>query len=774
MTKTNYGPAVIANPYAHAFAAYLAAGWTSPLTLTYGAKAAPPVGYTGRAAVLPSYADCHAWADGTEGPQNIALWTQPGIIGIDVDAYDGKPGGETLRSLIAQLGPLPPTYLSTSRGDGMSGIRAYRVPLGVEFVQGLNGIDIIQPSHRYMVVWPSVHPNGATYQWIDERSVEVLDGVPHVDEVPDLPDAWVDYLTRRGEAAAKVDASTEELRAAMAAMPGGAPCKCVERFADKYWTQTEEGRSHHDAAKDATLALLGAGRRGCPGALGAVQALAPHFAAGISSRASQYEAAAEYQRLIDGALRIVIADPQGDGCEAERIAAREATIDNYMAELLNGPAQAPEVDEPQPEPTPEAAPVHEQTPEEIAAAVEDDALTIEARRIAFDLMARERARDLVAAAKATGKVAPQIVPMPVFMAAEDVDAAYRIDELWPAGGRVLVVAQAKTGKTTLVVSNLLPALLGWTVDGNHGPENCGPLFLGRYKTQPVVGRVVYINVEVGETTLRRWLRKAGLPIDERLQILNLRGAASSLNIGSEAGRRAWSARLKALGAEVVILDPVAPLLAALGLDENSNTDVATFWSWWGETLADAGVVDDVVIHHAGHAGERSRGASRLLDEPDAIWTITKDRDEQGDRYLEAVGRDVDLSRHVLDFDPNDGGLTIGEAKTSKQSDQSRTAWRERLLEIIGREGFIYRSAAAKLGGNSREPERQGWIDEDIARGLIDETEGGKKGTYMLIRARVPDASHASHGWDVTTRPSVPPSIDGDATQRGMRGTNDAS
>jgi len=760
VTTLNDGPAVIENPYAHAFAAYLAAGWTSPLTLAYGAKSRPPTGYTGRAAVLPSWADCHAWADGTDGPKNIALWTQPGIIGIDVDAYDGKPGGETLRLLIAQLGPLPMTYLSTSRGDGMSGIRAYRVPVGLEFVQGLNGIDIIQPSHRYMVVWPSIHPNGATYQWVDERTGLVIDGVPNVEDIAYLPDAWLDYLTRRGKAAAKVDASTDELRAAMAGMPDGVPCQCVERFAEKYWTQTGEGHSHHDAAKDATLALLGAGRRGCPGAVGAVQALAPHFAKGITSRASTYEAAAEYQRLIDGALRIVMADPQGEGCEAERIAAREANVDNYMAELLDGPAQAPEVDDPAQTPEPEAAPVHEQTPEEIAAAVADDALTIEARRIAFDLMARERARDIVAAAKATGKVAPQIIPMPVFMAAEDVDAAYRIDELWPAGGRVLIVAQAKTGKTTLVVSNLLPALLGWEVDG----ANLGPLFLGRYATQPVRGRIVYINVEVGEVTLRRWLRKSGLPIDERLHILNLRGAASSLNIGSEAGRRAWSARLKALKAEIVILDPVAPLLAALGLDENSNTDVATFWAWWGETLADAGVVDDVVIHHAGHAGERSRGASRLLDEPDAIWTITKDKDEDADRYIEAVGRDVDLSRHVLTYTAETGGLAIGDAKSSKAADQSRGAWRERLLEIIAREGYIFRSAAAKLGGNSREPERQGWIDDEIASGLIDEAEGQKKGTRMLIRARVPDASHASQGWDVTTRPSVPLPLGRDATR----------
>ena len=43
-----------------------------------------------------------------------------------------------------------------------------------------------------------------------------------------------------------------------------------------------------------------------------------------------------------------------------------------MAELLDGPAQAPEVDETAQTPEPEAAPVHEQTPEEIINLIKPD------------------------------------------------------------------------------------------------------------------------------------------------------------------------------------------------------------------------------------------------------------------------------------------------------------------------------------------------------------------------------------------------------------------
>jgi hypothetical protein len=90
----------------------------------------------------------------------------------------------------------------------------------------------------------------------------------------------------------------------------------------------------------------------------------------------------------------------------------------------------------------------------------------------------------------------------------------------------------------------------------------------------------------------------------------------------------------------------------------------------------AGIHDDLIVHHTGHAGQRSRGASRLLDEPDAIWTLSKDDDkEHGDnpfgappatRYLAAYGRDVDLPRHALKYDPDTRRLIITDL-SPKQS-----------------------------------------------------------------------------------------------------------
>jgi hypothetical protein len=44
-----------------------------------------------------------------------------------------RPSGATLGEGQKRWGALPPTYRSTSRGDGVSGIRLYRVPPGIKF-----------------------------------------------------------------------------------------------------------------------------------------------------------------------------------------------------------------------------------------------------------------------------------------------------------------------------------------------------------------------------------------------------------------------------------------------------------------------------------------------------------------------------------------------------------------------------------------------------------------------------------------------------------------
>jgi hypothetical protein len=119
----------------------------------------------------------------------LAFRMPPGVIGIDVDAY--KPEGmRTLRELERQYGPLPSTYMSTSRDDGRSGIWFYRVPVGVAYAANPgDGIEVIQRHHRYAIVYPSIHEKtGEPYQWRDPGG-RVVTGPPEIGNLTWLPGA---------------------------------------------------------------------------------------------------------------------------------------------------------------------------------------------------------------------------------------------------------------------------------------------------------------------------------------------------------------------------------------------------------------------------------------------------------------------------------------------------------------------------------------------------------------------------------------------------------
>ena len=90
-------------PYAEAAETYQSRGW-APIPLAAGSKAPPPAGWTGYGAPYPSTADVHEWATNGQGSGNVALRMPETVIGLDVDAYGGKPGAATLADAVARLG----------------------------------------------------------------------------------------------------------------------------------------------------------------------------------------------------------------------------------------------------------------------------------------------------------------------------------------------------------------------------------------------------------------------------------------------------------------------------------------------------------------------------------------------------------------------------------------------------------------------------------------------------------------------------------------------
>jgi hypothetical protein len=126
----------MASPYTAAARDYLEAGW-SPIPLPYKEKDPPPnkpVSFTGADGAYVTEEQLRAWlkpkARCSAGnlsypPGNIALRLPRNVIGVDVDAYGTKRGAETLEAAEEAWGPLPPTWVSGSREDGVSGIRLY-------------------------------------------------------------------------------------------------------------------------------------------------------------------------------------------------------------------------------------------------------------------------------------------------------------------------------------------------------------------------------------------------------------------------------------------------------------------------------------------------------------------------------------------------------------------------------------------------------------------------------------------------------------------------
>lgn len=283
-------------PFGSTVDRYIAAGWLGPLPLPAGAKKAPPSGYTGADGAYATVTDIDTWRT-HNGTGNIGLRMADNIIGIDVDNYGTKPGGATLDRLTEQLGPLPDTWISTSRLDGVSGIRYYRLPEPVKLIGALPGIEIIQRHHRYAVVAPSIHPEGRPYLWLHHG--EVVD-IPNVNDLPTLPGSWVDHL--------RADRRTSAERHTLATGADTSPA--VERTIGRALMGLTAG-TRHDTTLRAVTALLRLETQEHPRASQAITDLERAFLNAVTTDGtrSDREAQGEWDRMVDSATTEVATTP---------------------------------------------------------------------------------------------------------------------------------------------------------------------------------------------------------------------------------------------------------------------------------------------------------------------------------------------------------------------------------------------------------------------------------------------------------------------------------
>lgn len=324
--------------------AYRRAGWKNLIPLPYGKQSPPPKGYTGRNAPKADIEQLKKWiVEARSGRDakgrsktttaNIALVHGELTIAIDVDDYEiegkRKNGAESLAALEELLGALPPTWRSSARGsDNPSGQRFYRLRpeqsprlLDWDDKPGPH-IEIVRWGHRYSVVWPSMNGRlGEVYRWYDETESsvgsvdmsEVQDvGLPALDSLPYLPDAWVEYLTRGftpydDKLSAREDLSDDSAREWVLSMPksDGAPCQRMQASLDEAVEGMADGA--HDTARDKLMHMLLLAWEGHTGLNTASIALRDAFFEEVNGRRSAGAARGEWYRNYKGAVDRVAA-----------------------------------------------------------------------------------------------------------------------------------------------------------------------------------------------------------------------------------------------------------------------------------------------------------------------------------------------------------------------------------------------------------------------------------------------------------------------------------
>lgn len=264
------------------------------------------------------------------------------------------------------------------------------------------------------------------------------------------------------------------------------------------------------------------------------------------------------------------------------------------------------------------------------------------------LRVEEAARQLFAREK-TDPAAPFDAGLLADFQGQPLDQLWRIGDLLPADGSMLVVAQRKAGKTTLML-NLARCLL------------TGELFLGRFSCRKATGKVAILNYEVGGHQLAAWARGVGVP-EDGLVLANVRGRRNPL--AHEEDRRTLAALLRDQGVETVIVDPFGQ--AFTGKNQNDAGEVDTWLKDLGIfTRTEVGARDIILTAHAGWNGERSRGSSALEGWADSVVTLTFGSDQRS-RYLRAIGRDVGVDEDLLSFDPGTRLMAMTGVGSRKQA-----------------------------------------------------------------------------------------------------------
>lgn len=263
---------------------------------------------------------------------------------------------------------------------------------------------------------------------------------------------------------------------------------------------------------------------------------------------------------------------------------------------------------------------------------------------------------------------PEVLTLRERLARPREPVRWRIDGWQPANSRVMLAAQYKAGKTTLI-ANLVRSLV-----------DLEPFF-DAHTVAGVAGTVVVLDFEMSPHQLDDWYADLKIRADERIIVIPLRGSAAAFDIVDPDIRKQWAEMLKARSCGYLVVDCLRPILDAIGLDE--HREAGRFLTALDALLSEAEIPDACVAHHMGHVAERSRGDSRIRDWPDTEWRLVREDDDPASpRYISAYGRDVEISESRLVYDPSSRRLSIGGGS---RKDAAARAALEDIVKLLGKD-----------------------------------------------------------------------------------------
>lgn len=319
------------SPFHAAAEDYLRAGYL-PVPLPFGKKDPPPGGtpnelQVDERQVADWLAGRYIKKDGTAynrpGDRNIATIVPEGLVVIDVD---GRAAHETLAEMAKTYGPLPRSPWMSFRGNPDRYHMWFAVPAGLSWPGRLApGIDIIYRHYRYMVMPPSIHPDGGQYRWatLDRQRLKAsVSYFPGADEHVDLPEDWLVLADSDGYKYR--DKANVDSRLWMTEHGAGKPCPEMRRVVllhQKSLRKHADLGGMHDAMNNGVWSIIAEIAAGHVGGLQGLKRFKTTFLAQAeeSGRRKPGEAETEWSRACIGAIEKTAIERvrQGDPCTVE-------------------------------------------------------------------------------------------------------------------------------------------------------------------------------------------------------------------------------------------------------------------------------------------------------------------------------------------------------------------------------------------------------------------------------------------------------------------------